>query len=505
VTTAVREETVNYRGGNAALFRATEPEILLAGPSRTGKSQAACEFLNRLCLDYPGTSALIARKTRESLSESGLKTLAARILPGTARWYGDREWRYRNGSHIAAVGMNEPTRIMSTEYDIIYVQEATELEENDWELLLTRLSGTVLPRRQIIGDCNPAGEHHWLRQRAASGKLRMLTTRHEDNPTLFTVDGKITDFGDEYIAKLDNLTGVRHKRLRLGIWCSAEGMIYEEFDWNVHVCDRFAIPPEWRRFWAIDFGYTQPFVWQAWAQDPQTKTAYRFAELYHTQMLVEDVAERIKRWMTENHEDFPAAIICDHDAEDRATLKKKLGVPTIRANKSVSPGIQAVKEALVSQVREGRNGLVFMRDSALAHDPALQEAKLPTCTEEEVESYVWKEGVKDSEPVKADDHGMDAMRYLTMYLSKAGEWTPEAIRRIGQIWRGEVQAGEPATFPETAIFPATGNEPDSGNRPEDFVDATGQRGPAGESEEARARRAAIAELNARSLRQARGL
>ena len=424
----------SYRGGNADLFGCRRAaEVVLSGPSRTGKSMAACEYLNLLCRTYDGTQALIVRKTRESLTRSGLITLRSRITPGTASWYGDTEWRYGNGSVIAAVGMNEPTRIMSSEYDVVYVQEATELTESDWEYLTTRLSGNHLPFRQIVGDCNPQGPTHWILKRAQAGKLKMLDTRHEDNPALFASSGDMTAFGAEYIAKLDNLTGVRYQRLRLGLWVAAEGMVFDEFDRDVHLRNAEDVfgaghttpPPDWRRFWGIDFGYTHPLVWQAWAQDPETGTLVRYAELYHTKWLVERCANEIGAWMKRNDEDFPAAIICDHDAEDRATFQQKMGVPTIPAKKSVSPGIQSVKQRLANQARLRSNGIVLVRDCGIAIDSELADSKQPTCTEEEMELYIWRDGVKDSEPVKANDDGADTMRYVTMFVDKGAIWTPE--------------------------------------------------------------------------------
>ena len=46
------------------------------------------------------------------------------------------------------------------------------------------------------------------------------------------------------------------------------------------------------------------------------------------------------------------------------------------------------------------------------------ERKVPICTEEEIESYVWMhEGTKE-QPVKKDDHGMDSTRYLVMHLTE---------------------------------------------------------------------------------------
>ena len=137
--------------------------------------------------------------------------------------------------------------------------------------------------------------------------------------------------------------------------------------------------------------------------------------------------------MREQREDFPAGgIICDHDAEGRATFTAKLGAPTIAAKKSVAVGIQAVKQRLAS----GR--LVLLRGSAVRRDRELLEAKLPTSTEEEVESYVWREGVKDSEPVKENDHGLDALRYLVMHVDRDTGWSIADIDRVGARWRGEI-------------------------------------------------------------------
>ena len=66
---------------------------------------------------------------------------------------------------------------MSTEYDMIYVQEATELTEDDWEALTTRLRNGRAPIQQLIADCNPAEPTHWLKARCDSGQTRMLNTQ----------------------------------------------------------------------------------------------------------------------------------------------------------------------------------------------------------------------------------------------------------------------------------------------------------------------------------------
>jgi hypothetical protein len=432
-------------GGALDLFAAAEPEVLLAGPSGTGKSRACLEKLHYLAGKYPNLRALVLRKTRESLTHSGLATYERYVLartPGAAARYarGD-EYRYLNGSRLVSGGMDKVAKIMSSEYDAIYVQEATELNEDEWEHLTTRLRGSAGPFCQIIACANPAGPNHWLRQRAEAGRLRLIDSHHEDNPVLYDAERlAYTPFGEQYLAKLDALTGVRYQRLRLGLWVSAEGLVYEEFDWNVHVRSRQSVfgagglpPASWRRLWVIDFGYTHPFVWQAWAQEPKSGTLYRYAELYHTQLLVEEAAAHILSWMERSGEPFPEALLCDHDAEGRATLRARLGIGTVPAVKSVPDGIQAVKGRLLAQAREGRGGLVYVRDSPIMRDSALIEARQPTCTEEEVELYQWREGVKDSEPVKGHDHGLDATRYVVAYVDgHKRQWTIEEICAFGE-------------------------------------------------------------------------
>jgi hypothetical protein len=112
----------------------------------------------------------------------------------------------------------------------------------------------------------------------------MIESRHEDNPTVT----------ESYLETLQALTGVRYQRLYLGKWVAAEGIVYEEWDRKLHMLDRFEIPRNWPRYWAIDFGFTNPFVWQAWATDPDGRLI-RYKEIYMSQRLVEDQARLIQR------------------------------------------------------------------------------------------------------------------------------------------------------------------------------------------------------------------
>lgn len=419
-------------------------EVLMSGPAGTGKSRACMEKLHLLALLNPRMRGLIVRKTLASLGSTALVTwrewVAREALDsGVVRWYGGSpqespQYRYDNGSVITIGGMDKASRIMSSEYDVAYVQEATELTETDWEAITTRLRNGRISFQQLMADCNPDVPHHWLKRRCDSGRTVMLHCRHEDNPVLFTGD-ELTERGRDYIGKLDALTGVRYQRLRKGLWVAAEGLIYEDWAPAVHLLDPFPIPDSWTRWWSVDFGYTNPQVIQMWAEDPDGRL-YLYREIYRTRRTVDQHARDALATCTREDEDYrhpagadrhahhgriwteprPRGIVCDHDAEGRAVLERELGLGTIAAKKTVTDGIQAV-QARLRTAGDGRPRLFILRNSVVERDPELLDAKKPTSTEEEVVGYVWAVkpgaagGLKE-EPVKENDHGCDAARYL---------------------------------------------------------------------------------------------
>jgi PBSX family phage terminase large subunit len=415
----------HYRayGNLHAAWPYRDDELLIAGPAGTGKSRFALERIHAACLRWPRARFLIARKTRESLTESALVTFETKVLPegSPIAWGPSRRlrqlYRYPNGSEIVVGGLDKPSKIMSTEFDGAYVQEAIELNENDWESITTRLRNGVVPFQQLLADTNPDQPFHWLKVRCDRRDCRMVESRHEDNPVLWDQRaGRWTAAGLKYIAKLDRLTGARKERLRFGRWVQAEGVVYEEWDRALHLIDPFPIPPTWRRIRAIDFGYQNPFVCQWWAIDHDGRL-YLYREIYMSHRTVRQHARQIKQIEQQAGEVIDDAI-ADHDAEDRATLREE-GISTIAARKDIKMGINRVKDRLV-RAGDGRPRIYIFRDALVERDPWLDEHKLPCCTAEEFDAYVWApptEGRAPKEvPLDKDNHGQDSMRYCVMAI-----------------------------------------------------------------------------------------
>lgn len=401
-----------------------------------------------MALLNPKMRGLMLRKTLASLTSTGLVTYAEHvatesILAGDVKWFGGSQreppaWKYANGATIVVGGMDNPTKIMSSEYDVIYVQEATELIEDEWEKCTTRLRNNKVSFQQLLADCNPDAPTHWLRARCDKGLTTELLSRHEDNPVYFNPDGTMTDVGAQYMAKLDRLTGARYYRLRKGLWVAAEGLVYEDYDPGIHIIDHFEPPQNWFRYWSVDFGFIHPFVCQMWAVDGDGRM-YLYKEIFHTKKTVDVHARDILRAVADLpkgldertarpsewiwREPKPRALICDHDAENRAVLERDLGMGSLPATKGITDGIQIV-QARMKDAGDGKPRIFLMRDAVVQRDPELLEANKPSCTIDEMTSYVWHlpngTTIKAKEvPVKDMDDGMDAMRYAAVELDRS--------------------------------------------------------------------------------------
>lgn len=430
------KHTYQPRGVYKQILEDRSGQILVAGPAGTGKSRAILEKIHFMCLLNPGMKALIIRKVQKSISASALQTLkndviAEAIADGTVTWYGGSDskpagYQYINGATIAVGGMDNPTKVMSTEYDLIYVQEAVEVTEEDWESLASRLRNGKVSFQQLIGDTNPEAPTHWLKMRCDTGLTKLYETRHVDNPRFFNEDQTPTEEGKAYVVDvLSNLTGVRYLRLYEGRWAGAEGIIYDEFDTVTHLIDPFPIPDSWDRYWSVDFGVTNPTVVQHWAEDPDGRL-YLYREFYMTGKTADEHGRTVLDYVTDEEgnwtEPQPWAVVADHDGQGRPLFERAVGISTKAAQKKVSEGIQMVQERLKKQI-DGKPRLFVFNNALVQKDQSLVDRKQPTCTADEFVRYIWD--TKKDQPVKEYDHGMDAMRYLVAHRDLRSQFRME--------------------------------------------------------------------------------
>lgn len=392
-------------GGAADLWRCKDHEVVVAGPAETGKTFGCLQKLDGLAWKYPGLQAAIVRLTYKSMVGSVLQTYTSKVLGKNTpvKIYGGQkpEWfDYPNGSRVWLGGMDNPDKVLSSERDVIYVNQAEELILDDWQTLATRCTGRAgnMPYPQLMGDCNPGPMHHWILERAKTGNLTLLKSEHKDNPALYDIaTGLWTEQGLRTMAILDGLTGPLKARLKDGKWVSAEGVVYEDFDYSVHVKEH---PGPFKYYVAaLDEGYTNPAVILVAGVDNDDRL-HLVEEFYRRRMLQGDVVAEAGRLCARYGIE---SLFADPSAAGLIADMQAAGLPAMPANNDVAQGIQAVKARL-----------------ALSGDGRPRLTIDPSCTNTitEFESYIWKagrHGLKD-EPEKVNDHSLDALRYLILEL-----------------------------------------------------------------------------------------
>lgn len=443
---------LEYRayGAAAELFRCTAPEVLIEGPAGSGKSMAVLQLIHYRLETHPKSRALAMRKTRARMGQSILVTFEDHVVPPgheiltpVSRLHRE-SYVYPNGSELVIGGMDDATRIMSTDFDMVAMFEATEFQLDDLERALSRLRNNKIPfpgmpgkfLNQIVCDCNPGAEYHWLNQRAKAGRMVRLLSRHVDNPSLTP----------EYVQSLsDNLTGARRARLFEGLWVSAAGQIYENFDSAVHVLD-YKMRCEgghwslWRGenkvvelsyfLASVDWGFRAPGSLLVVGIDADNR-AYVVHEVYRVQKDLEwwaGVAEQLCEKF--NIQRF----VCDPSRPENiqrfnTRLARAGGYHITRktdicggANNAIAVGLSVVRERFANRT------LFILRSALERPDPILADAKKPTGIIEELPSYIYRE-IRDGSPVKdepapdSDDHSCDALRYLCLHLD-THDWRP---------------------------------------------------------------------------------
>lgn len=190
-----------------------------------------------------------------------------------------------------------------------------------------------------------------------------------------------------------------------------EGLVYDMWERGRHVIKHFTPPKEWPRYLVIDFGTRNPACWLFAAMAPDDRL-HIYNVHYAKGLTLSQHVRRVKAmWAEEQAElgvelSWDAVIADPEDAGARMSLANEHGISTVMANKAISAGINCVMERLLPQA----DGL-----------PALYVHDNCTPVIRELEGYQWadresKNLGQPNVPVKKNDHAMDTVRYLSMYL-----------------------------------------------------------------------------------------
>lgn len=259
-----------------------------------GKSWAVRTKAKLLCLRYAGIKVLIVRRSYPELTANHIDVLRPE-LAGIAKYNKqEKMFTFANGSTISfryCAKDSDLDNFQGSEYDCIFLDEATQLSEHQFEVLRACLRGVNnFPKRMYL-TCNPGGQGHaWVKRLFIDRRFK--ETENPDDYVFIQAlvqDNKpLMKNQPDYVQQLEGLTGKLKKAWLYGDWNIFEGQFFEDFvDDPKHYEDRqytnvikgFEPPADWKIYRSYDFGYSDPFSCGWWAVDYDGRL-YRIAELY---------------------------------------------------------------------------------------------------------------------------------------------------------------------------------------------------------------------------------
>ncbi|MBR4800399.1 MAG: terminase family protein [Clostridia bacterium] len=192
---------------------------------------------------------------------------------------------------------------------------------------------------------------------------------------------------------------------RFGKFFSGEGLVYPEFDQNIHVVEPFKVPKDWYSNISIDPGLSNPTSCHFYAVDFDG-TIYVIAEHYaagksidyHVEKIF-DIARRLD-WQTDSKGRLFALI---DSAANQRTLSGEKSVAELFSEKGILVNTNVNKDLY--------SGIQRIKSLLCQNPPRIYIFKTCTNLIREIKSYWWG---KNDRPKKVDDHALDELRYFVM-------------------------------------------------------------------------------------------
>ncbi len=267
----------------AAFFASRARYTAYGGARGGGKSWALRRKLILLCFRYPGISCILVRRSLPELRENHLFPLLSQLGDAVSYKESTHTFTFPGGSRIVlgyCDNERDVLRYQGQEYDIIALDEATQLTEFQFSTFKACLRGANSFPKRIYLTCNPGGVGHAWVKRLFVDRLfhpgecpedyAFIPAGVYDNQVLLEKD-------PGYIRALESLPDSLRSAWLEGSWDVFEGQFFPEFARSRHVCVPFEIPPGWQRFGGLDYGFDMlAALWAA--VDPKTGRVYVYRE-----------------------------------------------------------------------------------------------------------------------------------------------------------------------------------------------------------------------------------
>ena len=379
-----------------ASMKYDNPKIMIcSGAKRSGKTYVLTfVFLMHISkFKDKGYSFIIGGTTQSSIRRNILNDLET-ILGKTITLSKDNHFKLFGNKVYCFDGANADSYKKMRGFTAYgaFLNEATTLHDTFVKEAISRCSGEGA---RIYMDTNPENPTHTVKvdyvdksgQLLSNGQLNIKAF----NFTLYDN----TFLNKEYVESIEasTPTGMFYDRDILGIWVASEGVVYKDFNRDIHYIKDLNNVDIVKYFCGVDFGW-EHFGSIVVVGKDVNKNYYLIKEYAYQHKDIEewiDIAKDIKKQYGNIN------FYCDHARPDYIDKLKRNNIRAINANKDVLEGISMIATLFKT------NKLFILEDNV-------------DIFKKEIYNYVWKNG-KD-EPVKTSDDVLDSLRYAIYSDSK---------------------------------------------------------------------------------------
>lgn len=386
---------------NKSFLESTHRFNIWVGSVRAGKTYSSIRrFIDEL-KHGPGDQAMIVGVNRAAIDRNVLKLMYDLLgfpIPSPkvmkVKLYGKTVY------FVGAPDVGAVATIKGSTLGQAYVDEITEIPENFWLMLESRLS---VPGAKLFGTTNPDGPSHWLKKnyidRASEVDLISWNFTLDDNPTL----------DEEYKKRLKaSYQGLWYKRYILGEWALAQGAIYDNYD-NFNEYEK-PFPTPTYYIMGLDYGTTNATAAVLCAVTPNMYPQMRVESEYYWDSAIKGRSKSDAE-LVEDIKDFIgykniSAIYVDPAAASLKIALRQDDLPVLDAINDVLLGIKTVGKFI-----SGKNIVIHKSCKVLT---------------EHLQSYAWDPKAAsrgEDKPIKHNDHICDALRYSCTPFMKSGTFS----------------------------------------------------------------------------------
>ena len=251
-----------------------------------------------MAIKYPGIKILIMRRSYPELMKNHIRILRLE-LKGIARYNDkDKVLNFSNTSTISfmyCANDRDLDAMQGSEYDIIFIDEATQFTEYQMKVISACNRGVNKFPKRMYYTCNPGGQGHGHIKRLFIDRKFYSTEKPEEYlfiQSLVTDNYALMKSQPEYVEDLNALPPKLRAAWLEGRWDVFEGQCFEEFRddpehyedrVNTHVINPFIIPDTWKIYRGFDWGYNKPFS-VGWYAIDHDRRMYRIRRYYGCQL-----------------------------------------------------------------------------------------------------------------------------------------------------------------------------------------------------------------------------